>query len=303
MNIATRDLNLLLLFKILYQEQKAVIAAEKLAISQPALSHRLARLRQEFNDPLFVRSPKGLTPTPKAHALAPKVIELTQQIESFYQADSKIELRDVEETVYIYTTDYMESILLPELIHVVHQSMPKLKLVTLNTRGQFPKTELEQGDCDIAIAGFYEDLPASFFQQKIKQEQFKVLANSTCNFSNDTLCLEDYINAKHIVTTLNGNLDGVVDKSLKSLGMQRQVIAGISSFVVPPYIVSKSDVLLTCLASIADIALTLHPNLRSYDAPIDLPHVNIYQIWHERTHVDPVRKFIRNQIAALMKNL
>ena len=78
MNIANRDLNLLLLFKLLYQERKAVIVAEKLAISQPALSHRLAKLRTEFDDPLFVRSEKGLVPTPKAHQIAPDILNFVQ---------------------------------------------------------------------------------------------------------------------------------------------------------------------------------------------------------------------------------
>lgn len=300
MNIANRDLNLLLLFKILYQERKAVIAAEKLAISQPALSHRLAKLRKEFNDPLFVRSERGLEPTPKAHKIAPEILDFVQELEKFYSTDSSINLTESNETIFIYTTDYMESILLPTLIARVNEIMPKVKIITLNTKGRLPKQKLEKGECDIAIAGFYQDLPSSFFQQKIKQESFKVLAKNEHPFIQEKLTLENYLVCKHVVTTLNGNLEGVVDKVLAKIGKEREVISGISSFTVPPLIISQSDLLLTCLGSIANNALLQFPNLRAYEPPIELPKVEIYQIWHERTHADPVRKEIRKIIKEIL---
>jgi DNA-binding transcriptional LysR family regulator len=116
MNIRNRDINLLYLFQILYQEGLASIAAERLAISQPALSHRLNKLRKEFDDPLFVRGIKGLVPTPKAHAIAPKISRLVSELEHFYQSELEVPLASVKDVVHIYTTDYMESILLPKLL-------------------------------------------------------------------------------------------------------------------------------------------------------------------------------------------
>lgn len=86
MNIGSKDLNLLYVFHVLYQEGNASRAAARMALSQPALSHKLNRLRDELGDPLFVRAPRGLTPTPRAHALAPQVQRLVGDLDAFYDA-------------------------------------------------------------------------------------------------------------------------------------------------------------------------------------------------------------------------
>ena len=85
MNIASKDFNLLYLFHVLYQERNATLAAQRMALSQPALSHKLNKLRHQFGDPLFVRAPRGLTPTPRAHELAPQVERLVVSLEAFYE--------------------------------------------------------------------------------------------------------------------------------------------------------------------------------------------------------------------------
>ncbi|HDU8574221.1 LysR family transcriptional regulator [Vibrio parahaemolyticus] len=302
MNIATRDFNLLLLFKILYEERKAVTAAEKLSISQPALSHRLAKLRIELNDPLFVRSSNGLMPTPKAHSIAPKVNRLINELENFYASGNEIDLQEIEDTVYLYTTDYMESVLLPRLLAIMGTFIPKVKLVTFNTRGKFPKHEIEMGGCDIAIAGFYHDLPSSFYQQKVKEEGFRVLANKNNNLIDGQLTLDNYLTCNHIVTTLNGNLDGIVDNALSKIGKKRNLVAGISSFLAPPVIVSESNLILTCLESIAINSIKQFPSLKSYPPPVSLPKVEVYQIWNQRTNNDPVRKLIRAKIFEVLSS-
>ena len=85
MNISNKDFNLLYLFHVLYQERNATLAAQRMALSQPALSHKLNKLRHQFGDPLFVRAPRGLTPTPRAHELAPEVERLVVGLEGFYE--------------------------------------------------------------------------------------------------------------------------------------------------------------------------------------------------------------------------
>lgn len=300
MNISNRDFNLLYLFQILYQEGLATIAAERLSISQPALSHRLKKLRREFDDPLFVRGTNGLVPTPKAHAIAPQILRLVKELEIFYQSESEIELDKVKDVIHIYTTDYMESILLPKLLCGLQNTMPFVQLVTHNTQGKLPRKMLENGQCDIAIAGFYSDLPNTFYQQKIKEEQLNVLARKDHPIIGDNLSLEAYLACKHIVTSLSGDLNGVVDKALLLLGKQRNVISGISSFVVPAQVVSQSDFILTCLDSVAELAVEQFTNLQRFSSPITLSTVNVFQIWHERTQHDAIRAQIRQMIHSIL---
>ncbi|WP_237055471.1 LysR family transcriptional regulator [Microbulbifer sediminum] len=299
MNISTRDVNLLVLFRVLYEEQNLTAAARRMALSQPALSHRLSKLRDELGDPLFVRAARGLTPTPRAHALAPEVTRLVDQIEGFYQGADE-DFLSLPDTVHIYGTDYIEQLLMPGLIRRVSELAPRLQLVTHNTRGQLPARELESGACDIAIAGFYTGLPSTFYQQALHSEDFVVLAARDNSRIGRRLTLKAYLECPHLVTTLTGDLHGIVDRALQERGEKRRVVAGLSSFLAPPAMVRNSDLLLTCLRSIAGEATQRYPDLEIHRVPIPLEPVQVVQTWHQRTHRDPLRRWLRGQIRELL---
>jgi DNA-binding transcriptional LysR family regulator len=300
MNIKNKDLNLLLLFKVLYEELNVSSAANRLNLSQPALSHKLNKLRHEFADPLFVRAARGLTPTPKAISISAEILQLVSSLEGFYQHQSGTDFLTQADRLVIYSTDYIESLLLPDLLALLAEQAPQVQLVLRHTQGTLPKQQLERGECDLAIAGFYRDLPESFYQQKLQTEDFVVLMRRQHPFAKRPLDLESYCQARHIVTTLTGDLDGLVDQELAKSGLKRQVCAGLSGFLSPAHIVDKNDVLLTCLKSVADIAQKANPDLLIKTCPVALPQVQISQVWHSRTQDDPLRRWLRQQIHQLL---
>ncbi|MCU1733527.1 MULTISPECIES: LysR substrate-binding domain-containing protein [unclassified Pseudomonas] len=302
MNIAKKDLNLLLVFHVLYQERNASVAATRMALSQPALSHKLNKLRHQFGDPLFVRAPRGLTPTPRAHELAPHVQRLVGELEAFYDLCDGQDFLARAERLHLYSTDYMEQTLLPRLLPVLREQAPNLVLITHNTRGELPREELEKGTCDLAIAGFYKDLPDTFHQQRLLGEDFVVLASRSNPRLNDGLDLPAFLACEHLLTTLTGDLDGLVDRALQARGLQRRVVAGLSSFIAPTRLVRGTDLLLTCLRSLAEEAVERDPDLRIHRLPLDLPRVEVMQIWHERTHADPLRRWFRQQVAGVLRD-
>lgn len=278
-----------------------VAASGRMALSQPALSHKLNKMRREFGDPLFVRAARGLTPTPLAIRLAPGILTLVADLEGFYQTASQRDFLDQEDTVRIFTTDLIEQLLLPRLLARVQESAPRLTLITANTRGQFPRRELESGQCDMAIAGFYRDLPTNAYQQGLCEQKFTVLARRDHPQLRDGLDVESYLACPHIVTTLTGDLQGLVDQRLEEMGRRRRVVAGISSFLAPASAVAESDCLLTCLEPLADIALAQDERLTRHPCPIELPTIQFTQIWHQRTHTDPVRQWLRGQIKSVFE--
>lgn len=144
MNITHKDLNLLLVFHVLYQERNATLAAERMALSQPALSHKLNKLRHQFGDPLFVRAPRGLTPTPRAHEMAPQVQRLVEDLQGFYERCDGQDFLTRPARLHLYSTDYMEQTLLPRLLPIIRSQAPNLVLITHNTRGQLPREALEK---------------------------------------------------------------------------------------------------------------------------------------------------------------
>ncbi len=303
MNIESRDLNLLRLFHVLYEERNLTQAARRVALSQPALSHQLARLRHEWGDPLFVRAPRGLTPTPRAHALAPAVDRLVRELEVFYQARGADDFLREPARLRLTTTDYVEQTLLPGLLPRLRAQAPELVIVTQATRGQLPRAELESGACDLAIAGFYEDLPDTLRQQRLLHEDFVVLAWRRHPALRRGLDLARFVAAEHLLTTLTGDLHGRVDDALAARGLKRRVVAGLSSFISPTRLVRDGPWLLTCLRSIAEAAVALDPELKIHPLPLELPGVDIVQVWHERTDADPLRRWVRQQILAVAKEM
>ncbi|HSC84123.1 MAG TPA: LysR family transcriptional regulator [Pseudomonas sp.] len=303
MNITNKDLNLLLVFHVVYQERNASVAATRMALSQPALSHKLNKLRHEFGDPLFVRAPRGLTPTPRAHELAPLVQRLVADMEAFYDLCEGRDFLARAERIHLYSTDYIEQTLLPHLLPRIRAQAPELLLITHNTRGQLPREELEKGTCDLAIAGFYDNLPDTFKQQRLLSEDFVVLAARDNPQLDGGLDLDAFLACEHLLTTLTGDLNGLVDRALEVRGRQRRIAAGLSSFIAPTRLLRGTSMLLTCLRSVAEEAVARDSELRLHALPLDLPRVEVMQIWHERTDADRLRRWLRQQIQQVASEL
>lgn len=304
MNIINKDTNMLKVFVIVMEELNASRAAERLALSQPALSHALKKLRRDFNDPLFVRRSKGLAPTPKALTLMAGIRQIVNQMEQVYQQgieedDYLSQQRDIR----LYTTDHMQAIMLPLLLPLLHKEAPGIRLIAQDPRGYLPRKELESGGCDIAIAGYFSHLPDTYYQQKIGEDSFVTLACRSNPFINKKLTLNRFLSCSHILTTLTGDLNGLVDKALNEKGYERKIIAGVPSFLAVSDMLIQQPFLLTCLSSLAERAISIHPEIASYPCPVTLPKIELYQIWHERTHNDKLMKWFRIKIHEIMLQL
>ena len=304
MNIINKDTNMLKVFVVVMEELNASRAAKRLALSQPALSHALKKLRRDFNDPLFVRRSKGLAPTPKALALIASVRQIVNQMEQVYQQEyMSDDYLSQQRDVHLFTTDHMQAIMLPKLLPVLHEEAPGIRLIVKDPSGHLPRKELESGDCDIAIAGYFTHLPNTYFQQKIGEDHFVTLATRANPFINKKLTLNRFLSCPHILTTLTGDLNGIVDKALGEMGHKRKILAGVPSFVAISDMLAEQPFLLTCLSSLAERTMKIYPDIVSYPCPIQLPKIEFYQIWHERTHNDKLMKWLRVKIHDIMSQL
>lgn len=308
MNIKTKDLNMLLIFQTMMQEKNASRAATRLSMSQPALSHALKKLRRDFNDPLFVRKSKGMAPTPRAIELYPQINQLIEDITQVYTQHEKDHLPEAfDRQITIHTTDYMQALLLPRLLKEIRSKAPNLTVVVKDINGKLPKRQLEIGQCDLTIAGFFDDLPSTYYQQALTIERFVTLYDSNYHDFDAVTgpVLSQYLAAPHLMTTLTGDMIGIVDQVLKNYNKVgdepvRNIVAGVSSFLAIADILSDSPYLVTCLNSLAVRAQYLYPNLTMSPCPVDLPEVKVTQVWHQRTHNDPVMKWVRNIIYEIM---
>lgn len=294
MNIITKDLNLLVIFQEVMNELNITRAAKKLHLSQPALSNALARLRNEFKDELFVRSGRGMVPTPRAVELSEAITHILQQTKSLYQEKS-FEPHSFQGVFTIATNDYFEYLLLPLLLSHLNRHAPQIKTIYRPTLGSLPKKELEQGLFDVGIAGYFGDLPEGFRQEVIMVDTYACLVRKNHPRVQSKLTLKTYLELEHLLVSPQGDLNGVIDVALKSKGYKRKIVAGVTSFGVPASIVAHSDYIVTIPAKIAVLYSKIY-DLKILSPPIEVPKIDVKLVWHQRTHLSPQHQWFRETL-------
>jgi len=205
-NISQIDLNLLVIFDAVATELNTVRAAKKLSLSQPAVSHALNRLRELFGDRLFVRASRGLIPTPRALSLQPPIREVLEKTESIVFQRPIFELSTAVKTFRIATTDLFEHLVLPELLKVVEKKAPGVTVICRPTPGHLPQEGLESGELDLAIAGFYGQIPERFFEQNLFRDDVVCAARKGVIKGKSELTLETYAALKHMIVSIRGDM-------------------------------------------------------------------------------------------------
>jgi DNA-binding transcriptional LysR family regulator len=221
MNINSKDLNLLYIFQILMEERSVSKAAKRVALTQPAVSNALIRLRRDFNDPLLVRSTKGMTPTPLALSLWPKVNELCAQAAEVFSSESFVP-KDQINTFRFATTDYFEWVFLGTVLNFLQDSAPHVSLVMRPTLGSLPVSDLESGQIDFAAGGFFGELPEGFHSVDIFNENYCCIVRRDHPKVGQHIDLETFVQLEHILVTLQGDLHGVVDRVLAKKKLKRK---------------------------------------------------------------------------------
>jgi DNA-binding transcriptional LysR family regulator len=297
MNIKTKDLNLLGILLVVGEELSLTKASERLGLSQPALSHALARLREQFNDPLFVRGQRGLIATQRLEKLLPKVRNLLDQAQALYGGED-LDLARLERRVVIAATTYFETRAIPALMRRAQNLAPGLRFETRSLAGGFPKAELESGDFDVAIAAYFADLPAGFRQRTIFNDRFICVCARDNSYLRSAKSLDDYLKARHLQIEVPPGVFAPVDQFLQSEKMQRAIAVRVGNFLTPAQILVGTDYLLTCPFSLAVRYSEAYP-LALSELPFPLPSIDTLMVWHEKNQNDPFHAWLRTSIAEM----
>lgn len=291
------DLNLLTIFRVLERTRNVTLAAKSLGLSQPAMSHSLSRLRMALGDQLFVKTPKEMVPTPRAIQLAPIVQSILSQIERDVLDSVDFSPQTLERTFQIKTTDFIEAILVPQLLLRLGREAPKVKISVTSTGFSLPREVLEQGKCDIAIGGFFGDLPTGFFQQKLFDDHFKCAVSKKHPRlgASKGMTIDEFCLGRHLLIAPGGDLQSQLDKILLQKRKKRLIVAGCSSYVVSGWILNSTDAILTAPSKLIDV-LAQRFELTSLPLPIKIPEISVLQVWHERNHQDLAHQWFRNRV-------
>jgi DNA-binding transcriptional LysR family regulator len=295
------DLNLLVLFHALAQTGHVGRAAKALGVSQPAVSHALKRLRNAFDDQLFVRSPRGIVPTPRAQRLAPVVERALRQVRRDVFSAEAFTPATLERTFTIRTTGLTELLLLPTLLTRLATEAPGVRIATRISSPGFPQDELERGATDLAIAGFFDYVPPAFRRQVVLKEGFlaAVRAGHPRIRRKADATLDAYCAERHVLIAPGGELEGQVDRELRKKKRSRQIAAGVCDFLAAGWIMADTDMILTAPGSIID-HVARHAEIVTFTPPVKLDPIVIAQIWHERFHEDPAHTWLREMIAEVL---
>ncbi len=294
MNIRKLDLNLLLVFDALIDERNVTRAAERLHLSQPAVSAALNRLRDFFGDPLFVRVQRGILPTPRALELAHSAKAVLGQIESIIDA-RPFDPAHSETVFRIGANDYAQLAVVVPLIRLLANVAPNIRLEIV-ALGQNLGEQLERQRVDLAITLFTEP-PKGAHTAMLFRETYMCATRKDHPEIDNTLSLDQFCKFPQVAVTSAGTRPAdPVDEALAALGRDRRVVLKVPNFFILPRMLQYNN-----LISVAPERLIRYFNitLKALPLPIDVPGFSMNLVWHEGTDANTAHIWLRQQILNL----
>jgi DNA-binding transcriptional LysR family regulator len=294
MELCDIDLNQLVLFQQLMVERRVSKVADNLGLTQSAVSNTLAKLRRQFGDDLFVRTPAGMMPTPFAEQLAEPIGYALGMIHSGLNQHSRFDPASVKRSVTIGVTDIGEIVFLPELVDHLRQVAPGVSLSTVRTTATNLRDDMEAGKVDLAI-GPLPQLKAGFFQRRLFQQRYVCLFRKGHALDRKRLTLADFKAAEHLIIVSAGTGHGKVDDLIRRAGVERNVRLTIPHFVSVGHLLRRTDMVATVTERLAEslaepFDLTFRPH------PVELPEIAINVFWHAKVHRSPAHQWLRGVV-------
>lgn len=292
------DLNLLVIFEALMEERSVIRTAGRVGLSQPATSNALSRLRRTFDDPLFLRSPKGMIPTPLAETLIGPVREALGHLRQALEPQAFSSKR-LERTFRVLANDYVEEVLLPQLLALTVEASPGVRFKVRRQGRLFgaPDPRLLADSHDLAV-GFFPDSPAldsNLRSRVLRPESNAVIVSRNHRAIGEALTLESFAAARHAVVFYRSWDSGLVDALLAEKGVSRKIAAYLPHFRTAAQVVAATDLIAIIPERLARSAARSLP-LRVHPVPFEFPEFRLTMVWHQRRHNDRAHRWLRERI-------
>jgi len=306
----TLDLNLLRVFDEVMASRNITRAAESLAMTQPAVSNALRRLREALGDELVTRSGYGITPTPRALALWPVVREALASLQATI-APEAFDPASSSQLFVLAMADATAAMLVPPLIRHVETSAPQVNLRVLPLTTRDPRALLQAGEVDLAV-GFFPAVVAdinlqamqsgtqpSFSHAQLYRGEYVCVMRRDHPLARDLtgspLTLEAYCAAHHLLVSFSGRPYGFIDEALAQIGRSRRVVLTVNQFFTAGRVVAGSD-LLTVLPRHFLASTGMRDEVAVVDLPFEVPPVRVDMVWHRRTQMAAAQQWLRDAV-------
>lgn len=290
------DLNLLRYMVVLVQEKSVSKTANKMMVTQPAVSAALKRLRVAFEDPILVRSGQSMQATPRAIEMASVLETMLSSVQEMAQDQKKFDPAHSHLVFTLTCSDYVQFTVMSTLTNAIRRCAPDISLLVKPANPEKIAHWMESGQVDLGI-GYLPDPPEHLRSRMLWREEQVCLIrkNHPALRRNWTKIL--YSELTHVAISPGGaGIYGArIDHALKSEGVKRRIGLTLPSFLAIPYVVAKTDYVATVPATIAQHFSSFLP-LTSIPLPLALPAFEISMYWHERVHADVPHKWLRKQV-------
>ncbi|WP_185723340.1 LysR family transcriptional regulator [Burkholderia cenocepacia] len=284
------NLRLASIFNLLFETKSVSATAERLGMTPSSVSMSLARLREQFRDPLFVRTSHGMEATPRAALLVERLREAEQLVEDALNDDEVFDPTRSTREFRIATTDLGEMILLPVLYDALARVAPAAKLTFTHVTQDTPR-QIQNGDVDLAL-GCISHLENGFYQQQLFRETFVCIYRTGHPGLTGAPTRADFLAARHLVVSVAGSGYALIDKALERCGIQRDVAIRLPGLLAMPAVLGTSDLVATVPQRLGRLLETVH-GLKCASLPFELAPIDVKQYWHERYQFDAGLAWLR----------
>lgn len=292
MELQDLDLNLLLVFDRLLKHKRVSDVAESLGLSQPAISNALARLRRLLGDELFLRTPRGMEPTPFASDLAEPVAQAMSGLHAALNQPHVFDPGTSPRRFTIAMTDIGEIYFMPPLMELLSRTAPGVTISTVRNTTVNLRDEMEAGRVDLAI-GLLPRLKTGIFQRRLFLQRYVCIFGKQNPLARKrSVSLKDFCAADHVLVEAVGTGHGKADEVMAAQGIARHVRLTVPHFVAIGHILSSTRMIATVperlAQSIAEpFGLVWRPH------PVALPEIAINMVWHAKFQRDPGNQWLR----------
>lgn len=295
---ASLDLRLLIVFDAVLRKRSLTQAGDSLGLSQPLMSQSLSKLRQYFGDPLFVRTTAGMSPTPRARELAPRIASVIQLMQEAIESPDQFDPAVSRRSFSFVATDFGAAFLLPRLLRHLAEHAPGIRVRAIAAPRHGVEEMLEEGEADLAM-GSFAITRSPFYQRRLYASDYVCLARAGHPLAQGVLSEEAYLNAAHaLVAPLPIGYEALERFLLESIPAERFVVT-LPNFLTVLTTLPSSDALFT-VSRRAGVEVARLVGANVMELPVRIPGFIVRQFWHERFHKDPANKWFRDLIHALL---
>lgn len=288
---------LLLLFDVLYDTRSVTRTAEQLGQSQPTISLWLGKLREQLGDPLFVRTPTGMAPTPQADALITPCREVLESLRRLTAWEIGFDPASAQRRFRLCLSDASHITLLPKILEYLRNHAPGIRLEVARIDGNTERA-LETGEADLAI-GFVPWLGGGIYQQVLFPQDWVCLASPGHPRIGDALQLDEYVREGHVFVSA-GTGQKLLEAALARHAIERQIVLELPGFLGLGAVVGNTDLIATLPRHIGETLARPH-GLKVHSCPLPIETFLVKQHWHARYHQDPGNRWLRSTISTMFQ--